>query len=41
MLVSRTEPKQAVGQFTPKPFAKPNERLPKQNDVVSTSLGGR
>jgi hypothetical protein len=41
MVVSRTEPKQAVGQFKPKPFAKPNERLPKQNDIVSTSLGGR
>jgi hypothetical protein len=41
MLVSRTEPKQAVGQFNPKPFAKPNERLPKQNDIVSTSLGSR
>jgi hypothetical protein len=41
MEVSRTEPKQAVGQFIPKPFAKPNERLPKQSDIVSTSLGGR
>jgi len=41
LVVSRTEPKQAVGQFYPKPFAKPDERLPKENDVVSTSLGSR
>ncbi|MCE9532508.1 MAG: hypothetical protein K8T89_15515 [Planctomycetes bacterium] len=41
MVVSRTEPKQAVGQFYPKPFAKPDERVPKIDDVVSTSLGSR
>ena len=41
MVVSRTEPKQAAGQFYPKPFAKPDERLPQVKDVVSTSLGSR
>ncbi len=41
LIINRTEPKQAVGQFMPKPFAKPDERLPKENDVVSTSLGSR
>lgn len=41
LVVGRTEPKQAVGQFYPKPFAKPNERLPKEKDIVSTSLGSR
>lgn len=41
LVISRTEPKQAVGQFYAKPFAKPDERLPKVKDVVSTSLGSR
>jgi hypothetical protein len=41
LVVSRTEPKQAVGQFYPKPFARPDERLPKEKDVVATSLGNR
>lgn len=41
MIVGRTEPKQAVGQFYPKPLAKPDERLPKEKDIVSTSLGTR
>ena len=41
MIVSRTEPKQAAGQFYAKPFAKPDERLPQKGDVVATSLGSR
>jgi hypothetical protein len=41
LVISRTEPKQAVGQFYPKPFAKPDERLPKVDDIVSTGLGSR
>lgn len=41
LVISRTEPKQAVGQFYPKPFAKPDERLPKVKDIVSTTLGSR
>ena len=41
LVISRTEPKQAVGRFNPKPFAKPEERLPKVDDIVSTSLGNR
>jgi hypothetical protein len=41
LVISRVEPKQAVGQFYPKPFAKPDERLPKENDMVSTSMGSR
>jgi len=41
LIISRTEPKQAVGQFYPKYNAKPDERLPKVDDVVSTGLGSR
>jgi len=41
LVLGRTEPKQAVGQFYPKPFAKPDERLPKVDDIASTSLGNR
>jgi len=41
VVISRTEPKQAVGQFYPKPFAKLNEQTPKVDDIVSTSLGTR
>lgn len=39
LVISRTEPKQAVGQFYPKQSARPDERLPKVGDTVSTSLG--
>ena len=49
LVISRTEPKQSVGQFYPKPFAKPEERLPRaedlpkgiKGDVVSTGLGNK
>ncbi len=41
LTITRTEPKQAVGQFYPRPFARADERLPRENDVVSTSLGSR
>ncbi len=49
LVISRTEPKQAVGQFYPKPFAKPEERLPRaeepqrgiKGDIVSTGLGNK
>lgn len=49
LIVSRTEPKQAVGQFYPKPFAKPEERLPRaddpakgvKGDVVTTGLNNK
>lgn len=49
LVITRTEPKQSVGQFTPKPFAKPEERLPRaedkakgtKGDIVSTTLGNK
>jgi hypothetical protein len=41
LVVGAVEPKQAVGQFYHKPFAKPEERLPKVDDIVSTTLGSR
>jgi hypothetical protein len=41
LIISRTEPKQSVGQFYPKPFAKAEEKLPKVDDIVSTSLSNR
>lgn len=49
LVISRTEPKQAVGQFYPKPYAKPEERLPRgedtakgiKGDIVSTGLGSK
>jgi hypothetical protein len=49
LVISRTEPKQSVGQFYPKPFAKPEERLPRaedeakgvKGDIVSTGLGNK
>lgn len=47
LIISRTEPKQAVGQFYPKPFARADEKLPRAEDAargikgdkVSTGLG--
>jgi hypothetical protein len=39
LVISRTEPKQAVGQFYPKNVARPDQRLPKVGDIVSTTLG--
>jgi hypothetical protein len=49
LVISRTEPKQAVGQFYPKPYARPEERLPRsedaakgiKGDIVSTGLGSK
>lgn len=49
LIISRTEPKQSVGQFYPKPFAKPEERIPRaedeargiKGDIVSTGLGNK
>jgi hypothetical protein len=41
LVIGAVEPKQAVGQFYPKPYAKPEERLPKVDDIVSTTLGSR
>jgi RNA polymerase sigma factor (sigma-70 family) len=38
LVVTRTEPKQAVGRFRPN-LARP-DRLPKENDIVATNLDG-
>jgi hypothetical protein len=40
LVISRVEPKQSVGQFNPKPFARADERLPRKNDTVSTGVSG-
>lgn len=49
LTITRTEPKQSVGQFQAKPYARPEERLPRpedktkgvKGDIVSTSLGNK
>jgi hypothetical protein len=49
LIISRTEPKQSVGQFYPKPGARAEEKLPRaaepakgvKGDIVSTGVGNK